>query len=203
MNDSLTELLARCAAGDEGAVEILVVSFQPWALVFAAALLNDKSVAPDIVQESFITALGSLSSLRDPDAFPGWFRQIIRTRVSRANRKRTERRLDENREPVSESPEPWEGLHWRRMAAIVRKAVESLPPASRVTAELHYFGEMKHTDIAEQLGVPIGTVRRRLHDARRTLRAKLRAFADEEPQADLSTTSELGHNHNNDIKWRL
>lgn len=203
MNDSLTELLARCAYGDEGAVETLVGRFQPWALGFAAALLDDRSMAPDIVQESFITALGKLHSLRDPDAFPGWFRQIIRTRVSHENRRRTECPLDEDREPVSDLPSPWEVVNRRRIAAIVRNAVASLPPASRVTAELYYFDQMKHTDIASQLGLPRGTVKRRLHDARRSLRAMLADLVEEPRQANPHPEFPFGHNRNENNKRRL
>jgi RNA polymerase sigma factor (sigma-70 family) len=203
VNDSLTELLARCATGDESAVETLVGRFQPWALGFAGALLDDKSAAPDIVQESFITALGKLHSLRDPDAFPGWFRQIIRTRVSHANRKRTECPLGESREPVSDRPSPREALDLRRLSAIVRDAVASLPPASRVTTELYYFDQMKHTDIASQLGLPRGTVKRRLHDARRSLRTMLAGLVEEPRQTNPHPENPFGRNHNEDNRRRL
>lgn len=204
MSDSLRELLARCASGDEGAVEMLVDRFQFWALGFAAALLDDKSAAPDIVQEGFITALASLATLRDPDAFPGWFRQIIRRKVSRANTRRIECPLDENCEPVSCRLSPREQLDREKLRIVVRTAVESLPPASRVTAELFYFDEMKHSDIAEQLDIPIGTVKRRLHDARRMLRTILLGFV-EEPRGAENPSPEIpfGHHHNRDKDWRF
>jgi RNA polymerase sigma factor (sigma-70 family) len=203
VNDSLIELLAGCASGDEDAIEALVGRFQPWALSFAAALLDDKSAAADIVQESFVTALGKLHSLRDPDAFPGWFRQIIRTQVSRANRRRTECPLDEGREPVSGRPSPREEVDRRRFSAIVRSAVAALPPASRVTAELYYFDEMKQSEIATQLGLPRGTVRRRLHDARCSLRMMLAGLVEEPRQANSHPEEPFARNHNEDNKRRL
>lgn len=181
---------------------MLVGAFQVWALDFAAALLDDKGAAPDIVQESFIVALANLSSLRDPEAFPVWFRQIIRRRVASANRKRTDSPLDENREPVSDRPSPREELDRQRLAAIVRKAVESLPPASRVTAELYYFDEMKCSAIATQLDLPLGTVKRRLHDARCSLRAMLAGLVDEAPPP-LTPEFPFGHDNHNNRNWRF
>ena len=157
-------------------------------------------------------ALGKLPSLRDPDAFPGWFRQIIRTRVSRANNRRTEFPLDESREPVSNRPSPREELERRRLSAMVRSAVASLPPASRVTAEFYYFDAMKQTDIAARLGLPRGTVKRRLHDARRRLRTMLVGLVEEPGQENLGQESReanphpefpFGHNRNDDNKRRL
>lgn len=199
MNDSLKELLARCASGDEAAVETLVGRFQGSALGFAAALLDDKSAAPDVVQESFITALASLSSLRDPNAFPAWFRQIIRTRVSRANRKRSECLLDVEHESPCDRLSPREELDRQRLSLLVRNAVLSLPPAGRVAAQLFYFDEMKHTEIASQLGVPLGTVKRRLYDARCTLRALLAGLVDEPTQ----TTRDPNFPHNHNKNWRF
>lgn len=203
MSDSLTELLARCASGDEGAVEALVGRFQSPALAFAKALLDDKSAAPDVVQESFITAFNKLPSLRDPNAFPAWFRQIIRTRVSRANRKRTECALEEDCEAVSARLSPRQELERQRLAAMVRKAVQSLPPAGRITAQLFYFDEMKHTDIATQLGLPLGTVKRRQNDARCTLRTLLAGLDEEPRQADPHPEFSTGHNHNEKKNWRF
>ena len=134
--------------------------------------------------------------------------------MSRANGRRTECPLDENREPVSSRMSPREQLDRERLRAVVRKAVESLPPASRVTTELYYFAEMKHSDIAEQLDVPVGTVKRRLHDARRMLRTVLLGLVEEPGQANvcpdprprqvkLSPEFPVGHHHNRDKNWRF
>lgn len=184
-------------------MEALVGRFQSWALDFAAALLEDTGAAPDVVQESFITALEKLPSLRDPQAFPAWFRQILRTRVSRANSKRTECMLDDGCEAVCERPSPREELHRQKLAATVRKAVESLPAASRVTAQLYYFDEMRCSDIAARLDLPLGTVKRRLHDARCSLRMMLSGFVEEAGQASSSPEFPFGHNRGKDRNWRL
>lgn len=179
MPDTLAELLAKCAAGDETAVETLVRRFQPWALDFAAAILEDRSMAHDVVQEAFVAALQKLPALREPEAFPGWFRQVIRTHVSRFNRRKKEGVLDEPEDVASTDPDPRENLHSRRVAAKVRDALASLPATNRHPAQLFYLDEMKQTDIARQLDVPLGTVKRRLHDARRTLRLLLMGVLEE------------------------
>lgn len=177
--ETLKEILARCQRGEEDAVEILLRRFQPRALQFASSVLDDRAFAPDVVQESFIAALDKLPTRRYPEAFPGWFRQIIRTRASRANRQRSERQVGDPESIASSRPDSRQLLHQREVARMVRRAVDSLPPRSRATAELFYFRELKHAEIARRLDVPVGTVKRRLHDARRTLRVLLTRLADE------------------------
>lgn len=173
MADTLSEVIAKCAAGDEQAVATLVERFQPWALDFAAAILDDRSMAADVVQESFVAALEKLTDLREADAFPGWFRQIIRTHASRVNRRRTDRLLPEDYEVQSAGLTPRDEAHKRQLEKEVRRAVTSLPQPSRQTTELFYFAEMPHAEIAARMRVPVGTVKRRLHDARKTLRSVL------------------------------
>ena len=179
MTDTLSELLRKCINKEEEAVRELVRRFQPWALNFSSSLLKDKDTAQDVVQEGFMAALEKLPTLRDFNAFPGWFRQILRTHVARLNRKMKEVLIDER--PVNERSQlsPRETLQRKRLEKVVIDAIQCLPQASKDTIVMFYLDEMKQADIAERLHTPLGTVKRRLHDARQTLRILLTGVIEE------------------------
>ena len=171
----LSELLVRCRAGDDSAVAELVRRFQPWAIDFAAALLDgDFHSAEDAVQAAFVTALSRLDDLREADAFAGWFRQIVRTQTRRISRRRQELvdLADCDARSVEVSPLDLAELEERRR--IVRAAIEKLPRPANEAAALHYLQELEVREVAQRLAIPTGTVKRRLHDAREKLRERLR-----------------------------
>lgn len=181
----LRDLLKMCEMGDGEAVPELVRRFRPWALDFAAAITDDRDLAEDAVQEAFITALRRLTDLREPNAFPGWFRQIIRTQARRILRGRRELSVAQDDLVVAGDCSPEERLQAEELRAVVRKALQSLPNAGRDTAELFYLEEMSCAGISDRLEVPEGTVRRRLHDARARLRDMLLGYIrDEEPDRE-------------------
>ena len=188
----LRDLLKMCERGDGEAVTELIRRFRPWALDFATAIIDDRDLAEDAVQEAFIAAIQRLPDLREPDAFPGWFRQIIRTQAGRISRGRRELPAEWNDVvPASEST-PQERLQDEELRAVVRKALSSLPGPGRDTAELFYLEEMSCASISDRLGVPEGTVKRRLYDARARLRDMLFGYIrDEEPDLKESKHREL------------
>lgn len=205
MTEPLRDLLRRCRDGEEEAIAELVRRFQPWALNFAAAVLKDRDEAEDVVQEAFLTALDRLPDLRDPDAFPAWLRQIIRTHGSRAARRRRELSLDEHAEQAGNEESALSRVRHDELARKVREAIAALPPAGREAVEMFYLDELKCSQVAEHLGVPQGTVKRRLHDARERLRAMLLGYVmDGEPPAKEQKPSHWGEflqNLKGDKKW--
>ena len=182
MKTLLRDLLKMCERGDGEAVTELIRRFRPWALDFATAIVDDRDLAEDAVQEAFIVAIQRLPDLREPNAFPGWFRQIIRTQAGRISRSRRELPAEWNDVVSTSEPTPHERLQDDELRAVVRQALSSLPGAGRDTAELFYLEEMSCASISDRLGVPEGTVKRRLYDARARLRDMLLGYIrDEEP----------------------
>jgi RNA polymerase sigma factor (sigma-70 family) len=143
----------------------------------AVRILDDRHLAEDAVQEAFLTAITRLEDLRAPAAFPGWLRQIVRTHATRARR-----RLDASNRPcaraVEPQPSPAHRAETEELMRLVRSALVSLPERLRETAELFYLNELDHHRVADVLDVPSGTVKRRLHDARRRLRDGLAAYLE-------------------------
>jgi len=172
----LSELLIRCRAGDESAVEELVRRFRPWAVDFATALLGgDTHLAEDAVQSAFLTALSRLSDLRDANAFAGWFRQIVRTETRRILRRRGVDTTDvATHDPSDDRASPLDHAESNERRMSIRAAIEALPRRASEAAALHYLHELEVREVARRLSIPTGTVKRRLHDAREKLRERLR-----------------------------
>ncbi|MHC4551712.1 MAG: RNA polymerase sigma factor, partial [Planctomycetota bacterium] len=79
MAELLTDLLERCQHGDPAAYQAIVRRFQGKGLDLASSLIGDRHLAEDAVQNAFLTAFSRMDQLREPAAFAGWFRQIVRT----------------------------------------------------------------------------------------------------------------------------
>ena len=73
----LTGLIGQVKLGDKRAYEPIVRRFQDMAVAYGYATLGDWQLAEDAAQEAFIAAYCELPALRDPQAFPGWFRRIV------------------------------------------------------------------------------------------------------------------------------
>ena len=173
MSQTHDQVLERVRGGEEAAVAELVERYSAPALRLAAALLADTHEAEEVVQEAFVEALARLGDLRSDEAFPPWFRQVVRTRANRRLRRRSERALGGLPESADPSPTPAEYAERREMQSIVRAALARLPAAGRETAERFYLDGWSVAELASAMELPVGTVKRRLHDARARLRVWL------------------------------
>lgn len=156
----------RHAAFDE-----LMTRFQGSAERWAYRVLGDSEAARDAAQEAFITAYRQIDQLHDPAAFPGWLRQITLSRVSRATRRR-----DYQTPPLREDApdaDQVRQVNERELRELVLDAVRRLPDHERAVTELFYIDGYSQQEIAEQLAVPLTTVKKRLQYAREHLRESL------------------------------
>ncbi len=167
--EPLDRLVERCRNSEEDAVCELVARFRGWALDLASSLVQDGSLAEDVVQEAFVAALLRLDELRDPHAFPGWLRQIVRTQANRVTRRRREAQL-RMEEAEACAIVPTNSAEAQDLREHVRGAVRGLPQAMRDATELFYLEGRSCSEISAMLDIPHGTVKRRLHDARVRLR---------------------------------
>jgi RNA polymerase sigma factor (sigma-70 family) len=176
----LTQILAGCREGAPDACRELVRRFEAHAQGLARALVGDAHLAEDAVQNAFVRALGSLGDLRDDRAFAGWFRQIVRSECHRITRRGGHEALPE--EVASDRVAPDDVMALAEKRALVREALALLPRAGRETAELFYLEGKTCMEVAQALGVPEGTVKRRLHDARARLGEMLLGLHEEDKQ---------------------
>jgi RNA polymerase sigma factor (sigma-70 family) len=135
-------------------------------------------MAEDAAQEAFITAWRNLDQLRQPEAFPGWFKRIVLSQCNRLTRgKHLETvSLDAIEELVASDSalQPEQVAEQREQQQCVLAAMQTLPKHERMVTALYYMGDYSTNEIAAFLEVPLTTVKKRLYDARQKLRNRLR-----------------------------
>jgi RNA polymerase sigma factor (sigma-70 family) len=158
------ELLDAVASGDDGALAALYDRFGRVAYGLAYRILRDQALAEDAVQEGFLAVWRSAQGYqRERSKAATWILTLVHRRavdlVRREDRRRTEA-LDEAQEPASESVDEQAGLRDRRVA--VQAALQQLPEDQRHALELAYYGGYTQSELAERLGVPLGTIKSRM-----------------------------------------
>lgn len=173
--EDLGLVIRQAVEGDADAFRTLVRRFQDMAVGYAFSILGDFHLAEDAAQEAFLTAYLDLPRLQAPAAFPGWFRRIVFThcgRLTRGKRRETVS-LEDTVEVASQRPDPYEDAEAREMNEVVRKAIQDLPEHERRVTTLFYVSDYSQKEIAAFLEVPLTTVQKRLHDARRRLKERM------------------------------
>lgn len=153
----------------------IVMAFQDMAYACAYSVLGDFHLAEDASQQAFITAWQKIHQLRQPEAFPGWFRKIVLTECSRMTRGRWVRTasLDNGEAIASITDDPQKKLERDELKKTVFAAIEKLPVNERIVVTLFYLDEQTHADISAFLEVPMTTVAKRLYSARERLKGKV------------------------------
>jgi RNA polymerase sigma-70 factor (ECF subfamily) len=168
-------LVARARAGDGSAFEELVRRHLGAAHAVAVALLPDPADADDVCQDSFVAALQQIDTLAEPHRFGAWLLRIVRNRALSALRKQRVRAAAplEWAADAAGNENPGRDAERAALRARLSAALETLPEHQRQIVLLHDLEEWKHREIGELLGMPEGTVRHHLFQARRALRARL------------------------------
>ena len=172
-DDIFDELLVlRCQSGDNEAFVKLVDRWHPRMLCLAMRLLSNKVEAEDAVQSAWVVAIRKIGSLRDPAAFRPWVFRVVANKCADIIRKRQARRRREQQlEPESiEETLELESNAEEVLVASLRKGIQALDRDKRTVLRLYYLEGMSVEQIAVRLSLPGGTVKSRLHHARKKLR---------------------------------
>jgi RNA polymerase sigma-70 factor, ECF subfamily len=159
------ELISRAADGDRGAFEVLYRRYSRPVFGLALRRLGDRGRAEDAVQETFASIWRAARSYR-PERGPGapWLYAVARNAITDRGRARTEPPIDvpEERSPDAGPPEHVEEAWtaWR-----VHRALEELSTNERTVIELAYWSGLSQSEVAEYLGIPLGTVKTRTRAA--------------------------------------
>lgn len=177
MAGSDRDLVKETLRGRTIAFEALVRRHLRAAYAVALARTGSAHDAEDVCQDAFIAALERLGTLRDPDRFGAWLLEIVRNRalsLLRTRRVRSEEPLDE---AVARGGggDPLRDTERALLRNDLLDALGTLDETRREVALLHDLEGWRHAEIAERLGMPEGTVRYHLHEARKTLRQRLAA----------------------------
>jgi RNA polymerase sigma-70 factor (ECF subfamily) len=175
-------LLTRAAAGEVQAFEPIVTTYRSRAYQFAFTMTRNHHDALDLSQEAFVRAFRNLKRYDTSRRFLPWFLRILRNLCLTSIDKR--QRLPANPGPVESdevlqfipapSPGPDARAARRDLAEEIAKAMETLSPAQREVLHLRHFEDLSYEEIADCLGIPVGTVMSRLFHGRRKLAEVLR-----------------------------
>ncbi len=162
----LTLLVAAAKDGDREAFRALVEPDLGAAIGSATILTGSRADGADAVQEALLSAWLGIGSLREPDAFPAWFRrQVIRAATRIAGRRGRVVELDVTQPGA---PGDMEREVERRTLA---RAFRALSVDDRVLLTLHHFWGLPVAETAAHLRIAEGTVKSRVHHAMDRLRA--------------------------------
>lgn len=187
----VASLVRRTQAGDREAFGRLVEQFQRTVHAICLRRLGNPSEAIEMTQEVFLHVMRRIDQLREPERFAGWLRQVtVRMAINRATRRVPpssvetvvlEGACEHRSDPLAE-------LIDRERAQRLWEAIGRLRDIDREVLLGFYIQGQSLLAIADQLDVPIGTVKRRLHTARKRLKAELEASVnDHDEWSDLAS----------------
>jgi len=173
-------LVEMAQSGDEEAFGALVRAAGDRLMAIAFRILRDAGLAEDVVQQTLVIAWRELPALRDLDRFDAWLHRTLVNACYAESRRA--RRWSANVRLL-----PMEGPGGRdEMADIahrdeLERGFRRLPVDQRTVFVFHHYLGMDHQEIADELAIPVGTVKSRLHYAMHAMRAALEADARPAP----------------------
>jgi RNA polymerase sigma-70 factor (ECF subfamily) len=188
--DDDRRLVERARTGDARAFEALVRRYERWVFTLALRMVGDRAEAEDIAQEVFLKAYRGLEGFRGASRFSTWLYSIASHHClsALASRSRTATSLsfggrsgaggEDPPSPLDRLPDGAPRadaiLEGRDLARTVQAELAKLPEDHRLVLILRDIQGMAYAEIAQTLGLELGTVRSRLHRARMDLKARLR-----------------------------
>lgn len=171
LDEAEDALLAdRAADGDARAFAVLVRRHGGMLRAYARRLLGSNAASDDVVQEALITAWQQLPELRDRAAVRGWLVRVTSRKaidVLRAQRQHADIDDHEAAAPTGAGPEAMADAG--ALAESLQDALQALPEPQRRVWTMRELGGLGYDEIAEELDVPVSTVRGQLARARSTL----------------------------------
>lgn len=183
-------LIAKASKGDFEAFNHLVLTYQDMVFHHAWAMLNDRDLAEDVTQESFIKAFQAIGRFRG-GSFRAWILRIV-TNTAYDLLRRSQRHPVQSLLPENDNGDEIESPAWladpsASVQAIVEqndetehiyRMLDGLPEVYRTVLTLIDINGFDYNEAAQALNLPLGTVKSRLVRARLQMREKLRGYAN-------------------------
>ncbi len=172
-----TDVIHRCRCGDQRAFEELYHLYAQQALRTAYLISHDQILAENAAQETFVRVWNNIHQLREIEAFRTWFFRILVNTTRRFAQQEARikavalENVGHKRDQSLLAPEA--AAERNEEIAHVHTAIALLPEAQRLTLILRYYSGLTEAEIAQILGIPVGTVKSRLHTARMQLHEQL------------------------------
>jgi RNA polymerase sigma-70 factor, ECF subfamily len=195
--DRDADLVERLRRQEPGAAEQLVATYGDRVYRLAIRITGNNCDAEEVVQDTFLAAIGKIDTFRGAAAFGSW---VYRITANAAYQKRRGRRIERSEVPwdgpghsldeTGESVQP--GCDWSprlkdpalqtELRGLLCEAIDQLPEEHRATFLLHDVEGLSNSEIAETLRIKLATVKSRVHRARLFLRSRLAGYVSEVPE---------------------
>ena len=178
-------LVKRLREGDRTSFDLLYEKYKNMALRTAYLITGNLSDSEDVVQDTFVKVWLHCRELKNEGGFKAWMMQILVRTAYKCGKRKSRELPDEEilqKADKSQGISSIERVIAQEEAERIAEAVRALPVKQRTVVALYYYQECSVSEIAAMLGVFEGTVKSRLHTARKLLRGKLR---EEETDAAL------------------
>lgn len=182
--------IGRLKRGDPGGLEVLVRRHQVRATRTAYLIVRDRTLAEDVAQSAFVKAYEKIGRFDETRPFGPWFTKVVVNDSIKAasRREKTVSYSNEGEDVVARLADPNLGpediVEEGEMQRLVWEALAGLPPAQRAAVVQRYYLGMSEKEMAEESASPPGTIKWRLHAAKKSLAKLLRPQefrATEEP----------------------
>jgi RNA polymerase sigma factor (sigma-70 family) len=171
-------IISRILAGEERGYALLLRRYRDRVMTLALRMLGTTDDAEEAAQDAFIRAFRSLHGFEHRARFSTWlYRITYNVCVSRLSRRRHEERsldADDGFDPVDEDAAGDADVEMEELRQALADAIARLRPEYAGVITLFYMHEQSHEEITAITGLPLGTVKNRLHRARQELRQILR-----------------------------
>ena len=188
MSNDIKHYVVAAIAGDEEAFSSLVRLFQKSVYFTVLRVVRDRSLADDITQEIFVKVFQKIGALKNPDSFKSWLMRAALNRAIDCKRKQSREGekvflIDDfsvlglsagtGKTVASESDE---AHRVSELEEALHMAVDAMPESQRKVLWLSMNDGLSHGEIGKILSIPQGTVKSRLHHARKFLAIRLKGF---------------------------
>lgn len=174
---TVSELVEAAQSGNRSAFGCLVARYQPHVIAMAMRRMKNADEAEELAQDVFLQAMEKIHQLRTPAAFGGWLSRIVHhMAINRCTRRKPvvacdPCTIDANCLESGAGPEAI--ACEREHADLLHRGLQRIGDIDRETLEAFYLQGLSLLEISASFDIPVGTVKRRLHDARKRLATKL------------------------------
>jgi len=172
-SDKLIEqvLILRCQIGDKDALAELIERYQAPLRYFISRLSANPETAEDIFQDTWLTVIRRIHSLKKTDAFSTWLYRIARNKVYQQFRRK--RKLSELNENIAVPNDTENDVFSTEDAAKIHRYLKELLPEYKEVLMLRFLEQMSYAQISQVINRSLGTVKSRIHYAKLTLKKEM------------------------------
>ena len=175
----LTRNVKKAQEGDKKSLDFIVSETSGYVYYYALSILGDENKAQDAVQEIYLIVIRKLLTLKDPKSFLSWLKIITAHYCSNLIKQEDEIDiLTDYIEDTDVQINPEKYIEKEEMSALIRNAVNKLPPTQKECILMYYYEELSIKEIAKILNIKEGTVKSRLYTARQSMKAELEEHED-------------------------